>query len=469
MPRPASTTRDGASLRPDRSAHALATKLTADRDRRDVQRVTAFLTRLFPDPRPFDIRLWEGSVIAGAGRPADGGITIVVNNHGAVRRMFRLPVELRLGEAFLHHDFDLEGDVAEAGPALERSRTAAATPQELLALARMRAGLPRGRRRKRARKNVLGEGPAELQAREWSSDWDREGISYHYDAGNDFYELFLDRRMVYTCAYYPTGRETLEEAQEAKLELVCRKLRLSEGQTVLDVGCGWGAFAIYAASKYGVRVTAVTLSREQQEWGVRRVAEAGLNDRVEIRFADYREVKDGPFDVVAAIGILEHIGPKRLDEYFKTIHGLIRPGGLFMNHSIAVRPAGRTWLRQAIEPLLVGGDNFRKRYIFPSGGLVSISAANEAAQQAGFEVRDVENLREHYVRTLHHWVERLEDRREDAIRIGGLGMYRLWRLYMGIAAWQFEIGDLHLGQTLLRRSDGRPSNLPPTRADLYRD
>ncbi len=399
-------------------------------------------------------------MIAGAGRPAGGGITIVINNPGAVRRMFRLPVELRLGEAFLQHDFDLEGDVAEAGPALERARTAAATPREMLALARMRAGLPRGRRRKRAPKNVLGEGPAALQAREWSSDWDREGISYHYDAGNDFYELFLDRRMVYTCAYYPTGQETLEEAQEAKLEHVCRKLRLAEGQTVLDVGCGWGAFAIYAASKYGVRVTAVTLSREQQELGARRVAEAGLSDRVEIRFADYREVRDGPFDVVAAIGLLEHIGPKRLDEYFKTIHGLLRPGGLFMNHAIAVRPAGRTWLRQAIEPLLVGGDTFRKRYIFPSGGLVSISAANVAAQEAGFEVRDVENLREHYVRTLQHWVERLEDRREDAIRIGGLGMYRLWRLYMGISAWQFEIGDLQLGQSLLLKLDGRVSGLP---------
>src|SRR5688572_3662815 len=252
---------------------------------RAVRSAIAFLTRLFPDPRPFHFRLWDGSVIPGV----EARITIVINDPGAVRRMFRLPVELALGEAYLRGDFDLEGDVAEAGPALERSRAAAATPREMLALARLRAALPRGRPRGTAGAG-LGERPAQLGAAQGSPEWDREGIQYHYDAGNDFFAQFLDSRMVYSCAYYPTGTETLDRAQELKLDYICRKLRLGEGDRLLDIGCGWGALVIHAAERYGARALGVTLSENQYELAKKRIAAAGLEGRAEVRLTDYREL-----------------------------------------------------------------------------------------------------------------------------------------------------------------------------------
>jgi cyclopropane-fatty-acyl-phospholipid synthase len=445
------------------------------REPRDAaaRRAIDFLERIFPAPRAFDVRLWNGTALPGE---PGAKLTVVINSPGSLRRMIRLPIELSLGEAYLRGDFDLEGELWLAGPALEASRIAVRSPGELPGLARRWWRLPR--RDTRERPSADGEGthgygaaPARLEAPHQSPDWDREGIRYHYDAGNEFFSLFLDRRMVYSCAYFPTGRETLDQAQELKLDLICRKLRLGGDDRLLDIGCGWGALVIHAASRYGVTALGVTLSERQQELAVRRVREAGLEDRVDVRLMDYRDVRGRTFDKIASVGMFEHVGRRRLPEYFDRAWRLLEPGGLFLNHGIAGRPRARSRvgaaIRRAVEPVLVGGAKFRERYVFPSGDLVPVSEANLVAQQAGFEVRDVENLREHYALTLRAWASRLEERAPEAIRYGGVRMYRLWRLYMGIASWQFERGEFDLAQSLLQRPAGGPSGLPMSRADLY--
>jgi cyclopropane-fatty-acyl-phospholipid synthase len=431
----------------------------------EARRAGEFLVRLFPE-REFGIRLWDGTEISGTG---DHRLTLVINSPTSLRRMLRLPVELSLGEAYLAGDFELEGNVWEAGPALEASRSVARSAGEVLGLARLWWNLPRGGRRKRGA--GYGEGPARIAAAERSREWDREGIHYHYDAGNDFFSLFLDRRMVYSCAYFESGAEDLDIAQERKLEHVCRKLRLRSGERLLDIGCGWGALVIRAAERYGVHALGVTLSAQQFELGSRRIKDAGLEGRAEIRLLDYRDIRERPFDKVASIGMFEHVGRERLQEYFSHVYRHLAPGGLFLNHGIAGRPESAvglgTALLRRIEPLVVGGATFRKRYVFPSGGVVPVSEANLVAESIGFEVRDVENLREHYMYTLRSWASRLEARREEAIGADGEGMYRLWRIYMGIAAWQFERGEFGVFQSLLHRPAGGPSTLPLTRADLY--
>lgn len=431
-----------------------------------VERTVGFLTRLLPEPRSFEIRLWDGTIIPAT---AESKLTIVIEGPGSLRRMLRPPVELSLGEAYLRGDFDLEGEVWAAGPALEASRGAARSPAQALELARLWLRLPREDRATGG--TGYGEAPARIEAAERSRDWDREGIRYHYDAGNDFFALFLDRRMVYSCAYFPTGTEDLDTAQEQKLEHICRKLRLVSGERLLDVGCGWGGLVIYAAQRFGVHALGVTLSEQQHELANRRITEAGLEDRVQVRCMDYRDVDSATFDKAASVGMFEHVGGERLPEYFGHVFRLLRDGGLFLNHGIAGRPRGSAGVgaavQKALEPLLVGGATFRERYIFPSGGLVPVSEANLVAESVGFEVRDVENLREHYALTLRDWARRLEERQDEAVRVGGNGMYRLWRLYMGMAAWQFNRGEFGLFQTLLEKPTGGASSLPLTRADLY--
>lgn len=437
---------------------------TLPRSGEEVGRAAAFLTRLLPE-RSFEIRFWDGSVIPGSGASR---LTLVINAPGALRRMFRLPIELSLGEAFLRGDFDLEGDVWEAGPALAAARRSARSAPELLTIARLWRSLPRSDDRAAAR---FDRSPAELTAAERSRDWDRAGIRYHYDAGNDFFSLFLDRRMVYSCAYFPTGAEDLDTAQERKLEYICRKLRLRAGERLLDIGCGWGGLVMHAARHHGVHALGVTLSEQQHALAQQRIRELGLERSAEVRCADYRDVQDEAFDKVVSIGMFEHVGEARLPEYFGHVFQLLEPGGLFLNHGIAGRPrsAGRigSSLRRALEPRLVGGSTFRKRYVFPTGGLVPVSRANLVAEEVGFEVRDVESLREHYMRTLRHWASRLGANADDAVRVGGEPMYRLWRLYLGIAAWQFEAGEFGVYQSLLEKPTGGPSRLPLTRADLY--
>jgi cyclopropane-fatty-acyl-phospholipid synthase len=276
--------------------------------------------------------------------------------------------------------------------------------------------------------------------------------------------------MIYSCAYFPTGHESLATAQELKLDLVCRKLRLVAGESLLDIGCGWGGLCIFAAQRYGVHATGVTLSEAQHRFASERIASLGLQDRVSIRLADYRDLEES-FDKIASIGMFEHVG-RDIDRYFSLLFGLVKPGGLFLNHSIATaaradawepRPLAKRWLQRYV----LGTGLIRERYIFPDGGLHPVSEANLIAEKAGFEVRDVENLREHYAITLRHWVSRLEARRAEAIAIGGESVYQAWRLYMTSSALEFEKGSINVNQTLFSRARPGHRSVPLSRADLY--
>jgi cyclopropane-fatty-acyl-phospholipid synthase len=428
----------------------------------DVRAAAAFLGAVFPAPRGFDVRLWEGTVL-----PADGAsaFTLALRSPGSLRRMFRVPLALSLGEAYGRGDFEIEGDVWAAAPGMQAYRNQLRSARDAARLARLWRALPRDG----------GPGAsvdrAHIGAAEGSRAWDLEGIRYHYDAGNELYALFLGRRMIYSCAYFPTGAEDLDAAQEAKLEHICRKLRLRPGQTLLDIGCGWGGLVIYAAERFGVRALGVTLSLEQHALATERVRAAGVEDRVEIRIQDYRDLRDGPFDRVASVGMFEHVGGRRLPAYFAHIRGLMKPGALFLNHGIGGRASPGYSLRRAVSGVLterlVGSAEFRRRYIFPTGGLVSVSEANLAAERAGLEVRDVENLREHYALTLRHWTRNLEANRDEAVRLSGEPAYRLRRIHMGVASWQFEAGHLTLNQTLLARPEDGRTPVPWSRADLY--
>jgi cyclopropane-fatty-acyl-phospholipid synthase len=275
--------------------------------------------------------------------------------------------------------------------------------------------------------------------------------------------------MVYSCAYFKTGTETLDEAQEAKLEFICRKLRLRPGETLLDIGCGWGGLVMHAAEHYGVNALGITLSEPQAELARKRIAEAGLGDRCRVEVLDYRDVPPKEkFDKIVSVGMFEHVGRKNLPLYFEQTLRHLAPGGLFLNHGIvdlAARPAGAA---SRLAAKMWRSGSFIEKYVFPDGELVAPGDVIRFAEDAGFETRDVESLREHYALTLRHWVRRLESRHDEAVRMVGEATYRVWRLYMAGCAHGFARGSLGIVQTLFSkpREDGA-TVLPPTRADLY--
>src|SRR5919204_2161246 len=358
--------------------------------------------RAFPD-RPFTIELWDGSRVH-ATRP---GPTLAVRSPRAIGHLLRAPGELGLGRAYVCGDIDtddLDGVVALLGrwhaPALPLRRRAALIVAALRA-ARFRrpptppaAELrPRGRLHTRRR--------------------DAAAVRHHYDVSNEFFSLFLDQSMTYSCALFEEGTETLEDAQRAKLELICRKLDLQPGQRLLDVGCGWGSMAIHAAREHGVSVVGVTLSAEQAAYARKRVADEGLTDRVEIRVQDYRDVADGPYDAISSIGMAEHVGAERYLEYARDLYGLLKPGGRLLNHQIARRPQR--------DESAYHVDEFIDAYVFPDGELAPVGTTVTQLERAGFEVRDVESLREHYALTLRRWVANLEADWARAVRLAGAG------------------------------------------------
>jgi cyclopropane-fatty-acyl-phospholipid synthase len=288
--------------------------------------------------------------------------------------------------------------------------------------------------------------------------------------GNDFYALWLDRGMTYSCAYFEDPAGDLDTAQEAKLDLVCRKLRLRPGERLLDIGCGWGSLVLHTATHYGVDALGITLSEPQASLARARIAGAGLDDRCRVEVRDYRELARGAtFDKVASIGMVEHVGRSRLGTYFAVAHRLLAPGGLFLNHGIVHRPeSGRGGPVAPARQWLQRDRGFIDRHVFPDGELLPAGEVISRAEEAGFEVRDVEALREHYARTLRHWVRRLEARHDEAVALVGEGTYRTWRLYMAGSAEGFASGRLNVMQTLLARPDAAGHvNLPLTRADLY--
>ena len=272
---------------------------------------------------------------------------------------------------------------------------------------------------------------------------DRQAISHHYDVGNDFYERVLGPSMVYSCAYWEKPDGTLEEAQHAKLDLVCRKLALQPDQRLLDVGCGWGSMVLHAARNYGVRAVGITLSQEQAVYARKRIAEDGLTDRVDIRVQDYREIADGPYDAISSIGMAEHVGAARYRAYARTLFGLLRPGGRLLNHQIGRRPVR--------DEAAYRVDEFIDRYVFPDGELAPVGSTVARLEEAGFEVRDVEALREHYALTLRQWVRNLERHWAEAVRLASPGRARVWQLYMAASALSFERNRIGVNQVLAVR------------------
>lgn len=412
------------------------------------------LSAVLPPDRPFGVRFWNGEELP-AGVP-DPAARLTLASPESLGRMLKLPLDVALGEAYLRGDFDIEGDFG-AVVGLADTLNPQFTPAQVAGLLRDVALLRRG----------VGARPpkplAQLHGETHSRERDRQAVQAHYDVSNDFYKLWLDERMVYSCAYFPTGTETLDQAQEAKLELICRKLRLQEGERLLDIGCGWGGLALYAAQRYGVSVLGVTLSEAQLHEGRARVKAAGLTHLVTLELRDYRDVT-GEFDKISSVGMAEHVGRRNMAEYFAAAHRVLKPGGLMLNHAIA------DGLGQARVPMVIQSGNFARRYVFPDGELLPIWETLNYAEAALFEVRDVENLREHYARTTREWARRLGAREDEALAALGEERYRLWRLYLNACGYYFERGHLSIFQTLLAKPDKRRQvPLPPSRGDIYAD
>ncbi|WP_052852461.1 SAM-dependent methyltransferase [Streptomyces avicenniae] len=417
-----------------------------------AQRLAALIEQVLGGPSPVRLRAWDGSE---AGPPDTEGPVLVVRHRRALRRLLYRPGELGLARAWVAGELDVEGDLYEA---LDRLTTLAmrrpdappaarlATARDLLALIGPVVPVP------------LPAPPEEMPRRSGalhSLRRDRSAISHHYDVGNDFYELVLGPSMVYSCAVFGTQDTTLAEAQAAKLDLICRKLALREGQRLLDVGCGWGSMAIHAAREYGVTVVGITLSAEQAAYARERVVKEGLEDRVEIRVQDYRETADGPFDAISSIGMAEHVGAARYQEYATRLYGLLREGGRLLNHQIARRP----WKDESAYRI----DPFIDAYVFPDGELAPVGRTVGLLERAGFEVRDLESLREHYALTLREWVRNLEAGWGEAVRLSSAGRARVWRLYMAASALAFERGRIGVNQVLAVRPPADGASVLPLR------
>lgn len=445
----------------------------------DGERTIGLIDKIFPPPRSFGVRLWDGTLLDG---PPDPRFTLVLCHPGALRRMFNPPIELSMGEAYIYRDFDIEGDLLDAVSLVDSiGQNASFSPGEIASLLRSLRALPVDG----SKKDAAHRGPADLKGEVHSLERDRHAVQYHYDVGNDFYTRWLDPDMQYSCAYFPTGDETLEEAQRLKMEYICRKLRLQPGERLLDIGCGWGGLACYAAKRYGVQVVGVTLSEEQARYAREIITHSGLSNQVRVELRDYRTLDDPPFDKMVSIGMFEHVGRSHLPEYFTQAFRMLAPGGLFLNHGISrqAKPddlAGLPGIKRGsfierqndtteyIEKKVFGRASFSQRYVFPDGELVPVSAANLVAEAAGFEVRDVENLREHYALTLHHWVRRLGEHQKELIPLVGDDVYRTWRLFLSVNAHEFDMARNGLHQSLLAKPDGGKVRLPRTREDLYR-
>jgi cyclopropane-fatty-acyl-phospholipid synthase len=381
------------------------------------------------------------------------------------------PNELSIAEAYLFGDVDIVGDIegaANLGDIVAKRigslRGALALMRDVLALPSADSREPMTTTHSRAARWMIRFG------RQHSARRDERAVRFHYDVGNDFYRLWLDRQMVYSCAYFAKGDESLHHAQTAKLDYVCRKLRLEPGQRLLDIGCGWGALAIHAANKYGARATGITLSEAQAAFARDRVAREGLDDRVSIQIRDYRTLGDDEqFDKIASVGMVEHVGRARLRDYFAAAFRVLAPGGLFLNHGIVDLEYARP--HPMLDPVwrrLWRRDQFIQRYVFPDGRLVPAVDVIGSAESQGFELRDVESLREHYVETLRHWVRRLERHQAEARSIAGDVTYRAWRLYMAASAHGFRSGRIGIIQSLLAKPDPLGAvNLPRSRSDLY--
>jgi cyclopropane-fatty-acyl-phospholipid synthase len=393
------------------------------------------IARAVPE-RPFAMRFWDGGGVAAT---LPGSPTFEVRSPSALAHFLRSPDALGLFRAYVEGSLSVD-DLDAAFLVVDDW-----DPPEVGLGSRLRlfagaalAALPAGRPRTPSLE-------LRLDGERHSLGRDKEAIRYHYDAGNEFFALFLDESMTYSCAVFSRGATTLEEAQRTKLDLVATKLDLQEGQRVLDVGCGWGSFAIHAAENYGVEVVGVTLSSAQAQLARERVADAGLSDRIEIREQDYRLIPDGPFDAVSSIGMVEHVGNSQIDRYASTLGELVRPGGTILNHGIAVTDP-------TDDPT---DDLVSMRYVFPDGEPLPYSRIQLAFERAGLHVEHVEGFQEDYAETLRCWHENLDEHLDEAERLAGPERTRVWRLYLRAARHGFDVGYTKVYQARVRRPTAR--------------
>jgi cyclopropane-fatty-acyl-phospholipid synthase len=391
------------------------------------------IERLRERSLPLAVNFGDGRAYAPAGEAV---VTLHLRRPEALQSMVA-PTLGRLARAYVEQHFDIDGDLREVIRLGEQMCDAATA--------------------------IDRKGSSALSWLRHTRPGDRRNIGFHYDVSNEFFALWLDAQRVYSCAYFGAEDDSLERAQERKLDLICRKLMLVPGERLLDIGCGWGALIVHAATHYGVRATGITLSREQHEFARAEIERRGLAGRVEVRLQDYREVpEDAPFDKIASVGMFEHVGRSNLGGYFAKIGRLLAPGGLVLNHGITAAAPDTSGLRSDI-------DDFIERYVFPGGELVHVSRVIESLSQQGLETLDVESLRPHYARTLWHWVDRLEAQAARAREIVGERKFRVWRIYMAGSAHAFARGWISIFQILA----GKPRALgempyPFRRDHLYR-
>jgi cyclopropane-fatty-acyl-phospholipid synthase len=421
------------------------------------------LVRLVGAELPVAVEAYDGSRAG----PPDAPATVAVRSPDAVARVCWRPGELGLARAYVAGDIDFEGDifaVLQFVAALSDVRLDPATVTKLV---------------RDVGTHVLRRLPpppeeANLSGGVHTRRRDRQAISHHYDVSNDFYRLVLGPSLTYSCAVFGEVTDTLEQAQANKYDLICRKLGLKPGMRLLDVGCGWGGMLLHAAEHHGITGVGVTLSKAQEEYAAKRIAEMGVTERVEIRIQDYRDIVDGHFDAISSIGMFEHVGRNRMAEYFQRLHTLLAPGGRLLNHAISRpgypqpdTPRGRATATARRLATAVGSritsridSDFMQRYVFPDGELHEVGVVVSMLQDTGFEVRHLESLREHYALTLRRWVANLEANWDAAVAHVGEGRARVWRLYMAASAIGFEQNDIQVHQVLAVRSEGAASGLP---------
>ena len=441
--------RDHSTPKPDGWAPALGLKPARD-DRTTVATVIAPLLGLvFDGGPPVRFAFWDGSAVG----PAKPHGAVLVRSANALTRMLWSPNELGMARAFVVGDIDVDGDLYDVlktvhHRAAVRKRPSARVVAEALGAA--------------ARLGAIGWPPKHPEEEVHLSGWrhskrrDAAAIKHHYDVSDAFYGLVLGPAMTYSCARFEPGETSLEVAQQSKHDLVCRKLGLGERpqMRLLDVGCGWGSMAIHAARAYGAKTVAITLSPSQARSARARAADAGVRGNVDIRLQDYREVHGETFDAISSIGMFEHVGAAHMDDYFGKLFAVLAPRGRMLNHAIS-RPGGSK----------MKGATFINRYVFPDGELIDVADVVRAMERAGFEVRDVESLREHYTRTLRAWVANLERSWDAAVALIGEARARVWRLYMSASANAFEEGTIAVHQVLgVRPAANGASGMPPTRA-----
>lgn len=416
----------------------------------DISKTLHLLQEILSDyhPRNFAIQLGDGTVW-----PAEPGqfhrFTWRINNDDSLQAAIRSGTQAALGEAYICGDFDIEGDIEAVFPLADYLLNKSWTLKEKLQLATSFLSFTSVKHKK----PVNG-----ARGHLHSKERDLQSVSYHYDVSNQFYQLWLDKNMVYSCAYFEHPQQDLDAAQIDKLDYICRKLRLKPDERLLDIGCGWGGLLIYAAKNFGVRASGITLSQHQYEFVNRRIEEEGLLDQCDVRLLDYRDLNGSDtYDKLVSVGMAEHVGEANLPDYFHHAFRILKPGGFFLNHAI-----GRAGSRPRSDQ-----PTFTDVHVFPDGELIPISQMLSLAEKAGFEVRDVENLREHYTLTLNRWLRRLEDRRREARLIVGEEKYRIWRLYLAGSAYYFKTARLDLYQTVLVKNHEGSSGMPLRRSDWY--